>query len=313
MSTEKFDPSAFAGVQVGVGDGQHNQGGQNPPAPAATTGAEGSEDEDDFDENEDYKPDSLFQDHSSQGNLSDELEKLGYKPGDNIQDFMAKIQSGQSVKAPLPEGVNEQGYTTQDVNSLSRLNSLLSAETKAEDRIRQAVQFQYKGRLTEDEIEEEIDNILSNRIEMIKYDDQIVEALRNQQTQIVQGAKQRLDTYQQTHKANTEARQNALYNSRNIFGSVLKKEVLSKVDQDIANGTFKEALSDPANEAVMALLWNHRELITESFKNPSFLEGIEEGKKNLFLRSTNSQIMNGGSKTQSKQTKGFNPKAFAEG
>jgi hypothetical protein len=298
---------------------------------AAAAAANSDDDPDPDDENQAaYSLEDAFKSPAAEGggtgtgNLTEELKNAGMQTGESIPDFIARMSKAStndnSDNTPKfdSKGMDQNGYTSDDYSSISRIENNLKLNSV--DRVVKAIKAQYKnsidsGEMNQDELEEHIDSIKADKIKMIDYDNQIKQSLSEAHLNIANAAKTRIDSHSQERETSAKTRKEALYNYREVFGETLKPEVLVETEKFISSGDFSKEMSTPANAAQMALLWKHRDLINETFKQPGFTDGINEGKKQYFLRASNSELQNSGGQERrgSKQTKGFNPKAFIEG
>jgi len=322
MAKQEFDVKSFLGDESGSSsnEGGTNEGGSANQGDAGGEKSKGQGDqgsESGEGDDDDYSLEALNQESEPENqDLLEAIKKEGYKPGDDLKSYLEKLNLSKEARNQvlLPEGVDENGLSNENKAAIKRIETLLDDnQTSMEERIRKALEFEYKNRLSEEDLEAHIEEILSDPVKRVSYDDNILKALRNQETQIRQNAKEALVQFRQKHEAAKKKRQEALYNSRQLFGSTLKPEVLRDIDSKIASGDFSKELADPANEAKLALLWYHQEMIADVFSQPNHLDGLEEGKKQFFLRTTNSQVSKSGvagQKSTSKQGKGFDVQAF---
>lgn len=338
MDPKEFNVAAF------ISDEEIDQK-DNPPADASDPNAKSRSatdpenktdtskgDPDEGDDNgdqgqeDDYSIDDAFKAKAQEAknpeatNLTEALAAEGKLPNETITEFISRKQKEELAKNQVPQfnegGFDDNGLKQEDYTALSKIEANL--KLPAEELVEKAIRAQYAkelaaGTISEDDLSDHISDIKSDRMKMVEYNRSIQESLESQRSSIAKQAKERISTYSQQKEEIQKSRQKALYVSREIFGEKLKPEVLADTEKFITSGDFKKAMSDPANEAKMALLWKNLDIIEDTFKQPGFAEGMLEGKKNYFLRATNSEIQDGGNRAntvKSSMKKGFDPKAF---
>lgn len=332
MEVQKFNPNAFIAddESAPMPDGQEAQDASQSAANAEGSennqngeGAEGAEggSSNDYTLEEAFaeKPAGESGEDAEAVNLTEALAKEGKLPNESISEFIQrKAKEGQENTGPRfnDAGMDDNGYTNEDYAAIDRIQNNL--KLPMEELVEKAIRAQYadalsNGSITEDDLADHIDGVKADRMKMVEYDGEVRQSLNQRHRQINEAAKTRLGDYTEQKQTISKTRRESLYNSREIFGEKLNPEVLAQTEKSITSGDFKKAMSDPANEAKMALLWNNLELIEETFKQPGFTDGIKEGKKQYFLRATNSELQDGGNRAttgQRSSKQGFDPKAF---